>query len=295
MRGERLHVRPVLGELLLELGDFGLARRDLGLDLLELGRASARAASRASACAPASARPLRPRASPAPRAGAASRPSRRRRSAARRPRSRACAPRRRRAARGRARRAARCRGTPRARPRAPRGSRGRDGSSARRARGSSRPRRRSRRARAAAARRPTAPRPPSRARPSRRRGTCRAGSAPAAALRPVIDCTHSSTVPRVSSSTSCCEKYAASTPWPRRMRPAAASRRPSTVSSSVVLPEPFGPTSATCSPRSSANVASRSELALADAQRRGRSTSTHGPPAARAASGTRSRASGACA
>ena len=40
-------------------------------------------------------------------------------------------------------------------------------------------------------------------------------------------------------------------------RPAAASRRPSIVSSSVVLPEPFGPTSATCSPRSSANDAPR--------------------------------------
>ena len=37
--GQRVHVRPVLGELRLELGDVLLERRDPALDLLELGRA----------------------------------------------------------------------------------------------------------------------------------------------------------------------------------------------------------------------------------------------------------------
>ena len=67
-----------------------------------------------------------------------------------------------------------------------------------------------------------------------------------------------STVRRSSSSISCCEKYAASTPWPSFSFPAFGSRRPSKVSSSVVFPEPFGPTSATCSPRSSAKETSAS-------------------------------------
>ena len=75
---------------------------------------------------------------------------------------------------------------------------------------------------------------------------------------PVIVCTHCSTEPRSSSSSSCCEKYAGSTPWPSRTRPSSASRRSRIVSSSVVLPEPFGPTSPTCSPRSIANDASSS-------------------------------------
>ena len=172
-----------------------------------------------------------------------------------RPRRRAAGRRRRRAARGRARRAAPCPGTPRAPPRATRATRGRGGSSARRARGSSRPTRRRSRARAAAARRPTARRPASRARPSRRRGSGRAAPAPPGASGPVPNIAASSTEPRSSSSASCCEKYAASTPWPSRIVPAVGSRRPSSVSSSVVLPEPFGPTSATCSPRSIANDA----------------------------------------
>ena len=174
-----------------------------------------------------------------------------------RPRSRASGARPRRAARGRARRAARCRGTPRARPRAPRGSRGRGGSSARRGRGSSRPRRRRARARAAGARRPRASRPSARAPTSRRTGTCRAATAPAAGGGPCL-LRRLEQRARPSSSTSCCEKYAASTPWPSRALPAAWSRRPRIVSSSVVFPEPFGPTSATCSPRSSAKVASSS-------------------------------------
>ena len=62
--------------------------------------------------------------------------------------------------------------------------------------------------------------------------------------------------PRSSSSRSCWEKYAMTTPWPVRI--AVVGRRdPTIVSSSVVLPEPFGPTSATCSPRSTANEAPR--------------------------------------
>ena len=63
---------------------------------------------------------------------------------------------------------------------------------------------------------------------------------------------------RSGSSTSCCEKYAGTTPCPIRIVPASASRSPSSVSSSVVFPEPFGPTSATCSPRSSTRLVSRS-------------------------------------
>jgi hypothetical protein len=49
-------------------------------------------------------------------------------------------------------------------------------------------------------------------------------------------------------------EVAGTTPWPSSCPPPARGT-PSTVSSSVVLPEPFGPTSPTCSPRSSANVA----------------------------------------
>ena len=47
--------------------------------------------------------------------------------------------------------------------------------------------------------------------------------------------------------------------------PAAGSRRPRIVSSSVVLPAPFGPTSATCSPRSSANDDAVQQLLVAGA------------------------------
>ncbi len=54
--------------------------------------------------------------------------------------------------------------------------------------------------------------------------------------------TQSSTLPLSSSSASCCEKYAGTTPWPNC--PA------SSVSTRVVFPDPFGPTRATCSLRS---------------------------------------------
>ena len=68
-------------------------------------------------------------------------------------------------------------------------------------------------------------RPASRATPSRRRGTGRAGSAPPGRRSPVIDWTHSSTEPRSSSSASCCEKYAGTTPWPSRTVPVAGAPR----------------------------------------------------------------------
>ena len=42
MGGEHVDVRPVLGELLLELRDLGLARSDLALDARERGRARLR-------------------------------------------------------------------------------------------------------------------------------------------------------------------------------------------------------------------------------------------------------------
>ena len=51
--------------------------------------------------------------------------------------------------------------------------------------------------------------------------------------------------------------------------PPAGLRSPRIVSSSVVLPEPFGPTSATCSPRSIANDAPVEQLLVARPQRRG--------------------------
>ena len=70
------------------------------------------------------------------------------------------------------------------------------------------------------------------------------------------------------------------------------SRRPSIVSSSVVLPEPFGPTSATCSPRSIANDAPFEELLVARPQRQALDDD-HVAARPRPASGTRSRASGA--
>ena len=128
--------------------------------------------------------------------------------------------------------------------------------------------------RAAAARRRRARRPASRASPSRRRGTARAASAPAAAAGPSPLRARRAREPRSSSSTSCCEKYAASTPWPMRTRPSSGSRAPSIVSSSVVLPEPFGPTSATCSPRSSANDAPSQQHACSPAETSSPSAST---------------------
>ena len=118
------------------------------------------------------------------------------------------------------------------------------------------PRRRRAPARAGAARRPRARRPASRARPSPRRGSGRAAPAPAARCSPVAPIAHSSTLPRSSSSTSCWEKYASSTPWPSRPS-RRRSRSPRAVST---CPEPFGPISATCSPRSSTSSASCEQL-----------------------------------
>ena len=241
VRGEELHVAPVVGELPLELGDRLLLRCDRGLDLLELARAFR-------SC------PLRPRlrfvalrtqslrpelrndwnSSSTGDSSGRSPPSRRRSCGSSRPRSRASARRPRRGGRGRGRRAARSRGSSPAQPRAPRGSRGRGGSSARRGRGSSPRTRRRPRARAAAARRPRAPRtgfscvsqPEKRNRPSRFWASGRRS--------PVIDWTHSSTEPRSSSSASCCEKYAGTTPWPSRTCPRrlAAGRAASPAASS---------------------------------------------------------------
>ncbi len=146
------------------------------------------------------------------------------------------------------------------------------------------------RARAAGARRPTAPTPASRARPSRRRGSGRAATARPAALSPVIVCTHWSTEPRVVELHLLLREVGRAR---RRGRAGSCRRRvarPSIVSSSVVLPEPFGPTSATCSPRSSANDASSQQLAC----RRCRSVEPLDLDDRRArcapASGTRSRA-----
>ena len=103
--GQRVHVRPVLRQLRLELGDVLLERRDPALDLLELGRALLLRRRAGGPSAP-SARPRRPRAArSSPRAPGRGRPSRRRRSAACAPRPRRCARRPRRAARGRGRRA----------------------------------------------------------------------------------------------------------------------------------------------------------------------------------------------
>ena len=95
--------------------------------------------------------------------------------------------------------------------------------------------------------------PASRAPPSRRRGSGRAASAPPAAAgrsrRPSRRAPSRARRAR--------PRAARSTPARRRGRaspgPPSGSRRPRIVSSSVVFPAPFGPTSATCSPRSSAN------------------------------------------
>ena len=167
--GEDVHVRPVVGELRLQLGD---AQFD-GCDLASSRSSSDGARAPFAACA--SAPPAGPRrwrrSASRSRTG---RPSRRRRSASARPRSRRAGREQRPAWPGRGRRAAACRGTPRAPPPAPRGSPGRGGSSARRARVGSRPRRRATRGRAVAARRRRGRRRRARASPSRRRETGRA-------------------------------------------------------------------------------------------------------------------------
>ena len=262
VRLQRLDVAPVVGELALELGERASSRCAISPRSARArsAAASARACVAGCALAPSSACGSALDAAsgcgalvaPADVLGpaavvAADRPRPRARASARRPRRRA---------RGRARRAGPFRGTPRARPRAPRATRGRGGSSARRARGSSRPTRRRARARAGGARRRRAPRPTSRARPSRRRGSARAAPAPAGARGSS----------RAASTRARCAARRARPPAARSSRrrrcgraarcPSSVSRLPSIVSISVVFPEPFGPTSATCSPRSSANVAS---------------------------------------
>ena len=121
------------------------------------------------------------------------------------------------------------------------------------------------RARAAGARRPREPPPASRARPSRRRGSARAATAPRAAAGP------SPTSPRRAPSRARpARPRAGRSTSPRRRGRAAPcrpprARRPRIVSSSVVLPDPFGPTSATCSPRSIANDAPSSSVLVAGA------------------------------
>ncbi len=241
-------------------------------------RSRARAA-RARSGAAAAAEPPAPASACAPGGGggaarssrrAASPPSRRRRSGSSRPRSRASARRPRRAARGRGRRAARCPGTRRAPPRAPRGSPGRGGSSARRASAGSRPTRPRAPARAGAARRRRAPTPALLV-------LVPAGEEEAAEqvlrlgpLQPglVLDALEHGPAARRAR-----PRAGRSTRARRRGRGGAsrarARRRPRSVSSSVVLPVPFGPTSATCSPRSIANDDVVEQLLVTGRERRG--------------------------
>ena len=94
----------------------------------------------------------------------------------------------------------------------------------------------------------------SRAPPSRRRGSGRGALRLRAGQPRRLLGQVTRTVRFGSSSISCCEKYAGLDAVPEPRPAASGSRRPSIVSRSVVFPEPFGPTSATCSPRSSANV-----------------------------------------
>ena len=62
----------------------------------------------------------------------------------------------------------------------------------------------------------------------------------------------------VPSSSACWERWPIFTLWPVDSLPAASGRLPASVSMSVVLPAPLGPTSDTCSPRSSQTSASSS-------------------------------------
>ena len=107
--------------------------------------------------------------------------------------------------------------------------------------------------RAGGAHRPRARTPASRARPSPRRGSDRGAPVPAGAeaRSPIARCAAPSSSRRAR------RRAGRSTRARRRDRagaaPAAGARWPRTVSSSVVLPLPFGPTRPTCSPRSSAN------------------------------------------
>ena len=77
-------------------------------------------------------------------------------------------------------------------------------------------------------------------------------------VSPVARCAASSTVPPEPSSSVCWERKPTLTLWPVRSLPAGSGRRPVSVSTSVVLPDPLGPTSDTCSPRSSHSSTSSS-------------------------------------
>ena len=68
----------------------------------------------------------------------------------------------------------------------------------------------------------------------------------------------SSTVAVASSSSACWESTPSLTLWPVRSLPSSSSRAPASAEISVVLPDPLGPISETCSPRSSHSSASRS-------------------------------------
>ena len=150
-----------------------------------------------------------------------------------------------------------------ARPPAPRGSRGRGGWWARRGSAGSRPRRRGSPATAGAARRPTGRRPASR-RPRRRTGSARAARGPCSAsarsraARPRARCPRRADLLGVLGEVAELDVVAACA----ACRP-SSGRWPASVSISVVLPAPFGPTSVTCSPRSSHSSASSSSVRVA--------------------------------
>ena len=227
--------------------------------------------------APAPAPASRPRPSPpcppskparraaSPRARARTPASHPRRSAACRPSPRPSACRRPPAARGRARRAAARPRRTAARPRAPRGSRCRGGSSARRGSGRWRPRRRGSPATGAG----LAPAQPVQRLLALLAAEEKAPEQRARLLRrqPGVDrgrlghrCGRGPPTP-VPSSSACWERWPIFTLWPVESLPAASGRTPASVSMSVVLPAPLGPTSETCSPRSSQISASSQQHA----------------------------------
>ena len=96
-------------------------------------------------------------------------------------------------------------------------------------------------------------------------------------VRPVSASTDSATVRSPRSSSPCCEKYVGSTRCPRLTRPAAAGRLPSSVSTSVVLPAPFGPTRATRWPRSIVRLTSATSVVSPTATRTPSASSTTRP------------------
>ena len=132
-----------------------------------------------------------------------------------------------------------------------------------------RPRRDERaRARAAAARPRERRRPASRASPSRRRGSGRAATAPAVAAAPSPR-PRSRAPSRARGSSACAARSTpGTTPCPSRADPPSSGSRgrgSSRAASSCRLP--FGPTSATCSPRSSASDASSQQRLVAGRER----------------------------